>query len=209
VKNNGLSMIEDILDTKTKIKIAKLFVETSESFQVSDVAKKLKISKSRASECLRELAQKGVLNSKVVGKSVVYSLSKSNLAKIVSAALIPEKKLLEKIEKVVLSEIRKFKPVSFALFGSALRGLKIDSDLDFILLYEDNIKKEEIYEISSKLTERLGFNISILTMKTEEFRIKARKGEEFIINVLANHKLLYGKELEDVVWHGKLEKKKQ
>ena len=47
-------MIENILGTKIKVKIAMLFSKEKTPMQISDVAKKLEISKSRASECLRD-----------------------------------------------------------------------------------------------------------------------------------------------------------
>ncbi len=193
-------MIEVILDSKTKIKIAKLFAEREESFQVSDVARTLKISKSRASECLRDLAQKGFLESKVIGRSTLYKISSSRIANMVSASLTQEKVLLAEIEKSAIVEIKKLRPVSFALFGSALRGLKIGSDVDFFLLYKNGFEKERIYSIASMLTEKFGFYVSILAMDAREFKTKARRGEEFVINVLANHRLLYGEKLEEAVW---------
>lgn len=196
-------MLEDILDSKIKIKIAKLFVDRNETFQVSDVARILKISKSRASECLKEFAEKGVLESRIIGRSVLYKLASSSLAKTVYNALTQEKFLLSEIENSVLEETKKLKPINLSLFGSALKGLKIGSDVDFLLLYNGIFGKGKIYEVCGKLTEFFGFRVSILAMNVEEFRLKVKKGEEFVINILANHKLLYGKDLEDLVWQEK------
>ena len=193
-------MIESILDSKIKIKIAKLFADRKESFQVSDVGRILKISKSRASECMKELAEKGVLESKAIGRSVLYKLSSSNLAKTISTILTQEKILLAELEKSAVKEVNQLKPVSFALFGSALKGLKAGSDVDFLFLHEGGLKKERIYEIAGVLTEKFGFHISILSMEVKVFKTKARKGEEFVLNVVASHKLLYGKKLEDLIW---------
>lgn len=193
-------MIENILDTKVKIKIAKLFAEREGAFQVSDVARILNLSKSRTSECLKGLEEKGMLESKVIGRSLIYKLSSTNLAKTISKALTQEKVLLSEIEKEVVKNIKKIKPVSLALFGSALKGLKSGSDIDFILIYDNKIDREKIYEISSRLSAQFGFHISILTMNITELSEKARRGEEFVLNVLATHKLLCGKPLEDLIW---------
>jgi len=193
-------MIENILDTKAKMKIAKLFAEREEAFQVSDVARILKLSKSRTSECLKELEEKGILESKVIGRSLIYKLSSTNLAKTISKALTQEKVLLSEIEKEVVKETKKLKPISLALFGSSLKELKSSSDIDFILIYNGKIKKEKIYEISSRLSAQFGFHISIFAMNIIELRKKAKRGEEFVLNILATHKLLYGKPLEDLIW---------
>lgn len=190
-------MLEKILDSKVKIKIARLFAKRQQTFQVSDVARLCKISKSRASECLRELAEKGILESKVIGRSIIYSLSSTNLAKTIVEFLTQDEVLLSDIEKDVVSKV-KDGVVSIVLFGSALRGLKAGSDVDFLIIYRQ--PKKQIYEISAELTEKFGFRISILLMSAKEFKLKARKGEEFIINILANHKTIYGNDIEDLVW---------
>lgn len=192
-------MLESIIDSKVKMKIVKLFAIRNEPLHVSEVARLAKTSKSRASECLKELTEKGVFESKVVGRNVIYSLSPTALAKSVVEALRQEENLLNEISKSFVNEIKKIKnkPISVALFGSALRELKFESDIDFFIVGNE---KDKFYEIASKLTEKFGFKISVLIMNRDEFRRKAKEGEEFVINVLANHKLLYGKKLEDLVW---------
>lgn len=193
-------MFEEVLDTKIKSRIAKLFAERRETLQISDVARILNISKSRASECLKDLAEKGILESEAIGRSVVYKPAKSNLAQNLFKALTHEKFMLLEIEKNLVSEMRKTRPDSIILFGSTLKGLKIGSDIDFLVIYKNKIGKERIYEISSKLSEKSGFHISVLTMSSDEFITKARRGEEFVLNVMANYRLLYGKKPEEIVW---------
>lgn len=196
-------MLEDILDTKIKIRIVKLFAGKNEALQVSDVARVLKISKSRASECLKELAKRGMLESRAVGRSILYKPTSNVLAKAVYKFIAQENSLLDEIKQDVLKEVKKFKPVSLVLFGSSLKGLKIAGDVDFLLLHVDKIEREKIYEIIGRLSEKFRFRISILLMSVKEFQTKAKNGEEFILNVLANNELLYGKDLESVVWQEK------
>jgi len=193
-----INMIDEILDNKVKIKIAKLFSERKEEFQVSDVARILNISKSRASECLRELENDGFLKSKTIGRSRVYQLKRSFITDTITSYL-QDKSVMKRIETRIKKEIKKLNPVSFVLFGSSLYSLKPGKDIDFLLIYE-NKPPENIYEISSKLTEEFGLDVSILTMSAEEFKRKAKKGEEFILNIVANHKVLIGKKLEDIIW---------
>ncbi len=65
-------MLENILNTKVKTKIAVLFSREKSSLQISDVAGKLAIS--RASECLNDLEKNGLLKSRTIGRSVIYEL---------------------------------------------------------------------------------------------------------------------------------------
>ena len=199
-------MLPDIINSRVKTQILKVFSMKRDSLHVSEVARLAKVSKSRASECLRELAENGVLESNIAGRNLVYSLSSTEFAETVINIFLEDRNFLNKIHESLVNEIKNIKPVSVVLFGSALNGLKPGSDIDFFVITKG---KNEFYHISSKLTEKFGFTISVLDMSEDEFRQKAKKGEEFILNVMANHKLLYGKNLEEVVWLEKSEKKKQ
>lgn len=193
-------MITEMLGTKTKTRIAKLFSQESGPFSVSDVARKLGISKSRASECLREMREGNLLERRDMGRTAAYTLARGSVAQAVAGAFRQEADELLKIEKTVVSRASKLKPVSIVLFGSATRGLKIGSDVDFLLVYRRVVDEQEIYRISGELTGTYGLHVSIITMGEKEFREKARRGEEFIVNIMATHKLIYGKELEELVW---------
>lgn len=193
-------MLESILDTGVKIKIAKFLSEREDYLQVSDIARILGVSKSRASECLRELAEVGIVEKKVIGRSVIYRMAQTNIAKMVRKTLTQEKNLLSKIEKSVVSEVKDVKPISLVLYGSALKGLKLGRDIDFLLIYRKNFKQKKIYEIVGKLSEKYGIHVSILSLSEKEFKDKAKRGEEFILNILASYKLVYGKKLEEIVW---------
>lgn len=193
-------MLGELLDTKVKIKIAELFVSQHEPLTVSDVSRKLNISKSRASECLRELSEKGILTRKDIGRNAVYSMSSGSAAQIVKRSLTQNIAIVPEIEKALAARIRKLKPASLVLFGSALRGLKIGSDVDFLLIYKDKIDEDEVYRISSDMTVMFGFHVSVIMMELDEFKSKANRAEGFVLNVIATHKLVYGKDLEGLAW---------
>ncbi|MCK5699459.1 MAG: nucleotidyltransferase domain-containing protein [Candidatus Aenigmarchaeota archaeon] len=196
-------MLEDILNTKVKTRIAILFSIEKNSLQISDVARKLAISKSRASECLRELETNGLLKSKSIGRSIVYELSSTKLAGAMVNALEQDEKLLSELENSLKKELAKLNPESIVRFGSSVTVLKPGSDIDIMVLLKKNISKDEIYKISAKLSEEFGIHISIMAMSVEEYRKKARNGEEFALKVAATHILIYGKDLEDIIWQKK------
>lgn len=193
-------MLETILDTKAKMRIAALFSRKKGSLQVSDVARALNMSKSRASECLRELEKSGVLVSRPVGRSVMYGLAPTKLAKYVTNTLNQDEKLIRSIEIDLKKELMALRPVSVARFGSSLAGLKAGSDVDFIALFEGKTREEKIYEICAKLSGIYGIRISVMHMGVKEFREKAKRGEEFVLKLAATHKLVYGKDPEGLIW---------
>jgi predicted nucleotidyltransferase len=194
------NMIEDLLDTKLKLKIAKLFASTNAEFQVSDVARILKISKSRASECLKELAEKRLLECKKIGKSLIYKKASNQFARKVFESLLLEKSLEESLEKDLVEKLEKLNPSSIVIFGSSAQRLKLNGDVDVLVLVKDSFEKDEIYKISSELSENYGISISVLALKEDEFKEKVRKGDAFAINVLATHKKIFGKDLEEIAW---------
>ncbi|MFH1432360.1 MAG: nucleotidyltransferase domain-containing protein [archaeon] len=202
-------MLKDILDTKIKRNIATFFTRQKGSHQVSDIARKLSISKSRASECLRDLEKSGLLKKRTIGRSVIYELSSTRLAESITRSLNQDENLKKDIESLLKKHLKKLNPISIAIFGSSVTGIKPSSDIDVIVLLKEEIEGNEIYRISAALTEDIGIDISILPMTEEEFIKKAKAGEEFILNVAATHRLIYGKELEDIIWQEKQEKKNQ
>lgn len=196
-------MIEEVLDSKAKIKIMKVFCQFPErKFQMIEVAKHSKLSNSRTSECLRDLARVGILESRKIGKGYEYKLSTSNYySKMLLKFFKEEEKLLENIVKDYIKGIKPLKGVkSVVLFGSALTGLKIGSDVDFLVVGKGSVEREKISSIETELINKYGFHISTTFMTEDELREKAKKGEEFVINVIANGKVVYGKNLEDLIW---------
>ena len=195
-------MIEEAMNSKVKGRIVKFLSQQTGEFQVSDLARLLKVSKSRASETLRELSDMGVLSSRNVGRSVLYRFSSSDMARTIRDSVNSDSTLLENIENNVIKETSWLKPVSTVRFGSSLRGLKPHSDVDFLIIHKKPAKKEKIYEIVAKLSSRFGIHISIILMKENDFVRKARSGDEFVLNAMAG-KLIHGTDMEDVVWHEK------
>lgn len=200
-------MLKDILDTKIKTKIAMLFSKDKGPHQVSDVARLLSVSKSRASECLKELEKSGLVKRKTIGRSVTYALSSTKLAESITKSLRQEETLQKEIENTLKKHLKKFNPVSIAIFGSSIAKIRPGSDIDVIVLLKEEVEGNEIYKISAALTEDIGIDIAVMPMTIREFIKKAKAGEEFVLKVAATHRLIYGKELEDIIWQEKPEKK--
>lgn len=202
-------MLKDIIDTKTKAKIAALYATQKGPHHVSEVARMLSISKSQASQCLKALEEGGLLKSRTVGRNVIYEISDTLLASSLIESLRHKESLQKKIENTLKKRLEKLRPLSIAIFGSAVTGIKPGSDIDVIVILEKGIDKDGIYKISAALTEEIGIDISIMTMAKEEFIKKAKTGEEFILKVVATHKLIYGREPEEIIWQEKQEKTNQ
>src|SRR3989344_6036022 len=145
-------MIEEIINSRIKIKQLKLFCRRS-SFYVSEAAREAKISKSRASECLKNLDKQGILESRVAGKNVVYSLSHSVLAKRVMNSLCQDIPFLDEIARDFIKETKRIRPISIAAFGSSLYEVKPGRDVDIFVISDET---ERFYSVTSSLTEKFG-----------------------------------------------------
>ncbi len=196
-------MIEELLDTKAKVRIMKFLSEfPDEQFQAIDVAGRLKLSVSRTSECLKDLAGNRILQSRKIGKGYLFKVNSSNyLTRIILDAFRKEKRVVELIADDFVSRAKRLGGVkSIVLFGSALKGPKIGSDIDFLVVSEGEIDKSKISKITAELDVKYGFTVSSLAMTMAEFKKKAKAGESFVINVMATHKLFYGTQLEELVY---------
>ncbi len=195
-------MLEALLGKGVKLRIVRLFAEGNDDRQVSDVSRSLGISKSRASECLRELERSGILVSKKIGRSVIYRISSTEKARLAVELVYPERRIVEGICGDVVTYLAKLKPLSVVMFGSALKRLKEGSDIDIMAVFKDP-DEDAVNGIAAALTEKYGMDVSIISMAVKELREKASRGEEFVLNVIAVHRLLCGKDLEELVWQGK------
>lgn len=205
-------MIEEVLDTKSKVKILKFLSKfPNTQFQAIQIARMTKLSVSIVSESLKDLANKGILSSKKISKGYIFEINDNNyLTKLILDLFENENKIINLIANDFVFHVKKLGKIeSIVLFGSALRELRFGSDIDFLIVCENYMDREAVSNISSLLTEKYGFTVSSLLMTTIELKRKAKTGEEFVLNVMASHKLLYGKDLEEVVWSEKSEKRKQ
>jgi predicted nucleotidyltransferase len=196
-------MFEQIFDSRLKTRIIGLLVRRNTSLSGSEISRILNSSKSQTNECLKDLRDKGMLYEKSIGNTMLYSFSSNFVADSVKTAFNEENRLLDRIEKEVVSECKKLNPVSIVLFGSAVKGLKIGSDIDLLVLYEKPLDRDKLSDIASTITVKSGIHISPIAMNIKRFITDAKAGNEFTINIFAGYKLLYGKDLEALVWQEK------
>jgi len=202
-----ISMIEKILNTKVKVEIMKVLSKHPDrQFQAVEVARMAGLSVSRTSECLKDLAEKGVLESRKIGKGYLFKTNKSNyMTKVILDIFKKEKELVWIISRNFVSRIKRLdKVTSIVLFGSALKELKIGSDVDFLIISKNEIDRSNVSRIGSELTEKYGFTISSVLMTEKELKRKVR--ENFVANVMAEGRVIFGKNLEDIIYGKRSEK---
>jgi predicted nucleotidyltransferase len=194
-------MIEEILNSEVKARIMKLFSKFPDSqFQAGEIAKITNLSFSRTNNTLKWLAEKGILEYRKKGKGSLFKANKDNyITRIILETFEKEKGLVNVIVKDFVSRARSLGKVrSIVLFGSALKELKFGSDIDFMVISEEEGVEAKLGEIGAELTEKYGFHISSVFMTVEE--LKRKKMEAFIINVIAECKTVFGRSLEEIAY---------
>lgn len=96
------------------------------------------------------------------------------------------------IDSITKQLIQKYKPDKIILFGSAASGqMTPDSDLDFLLVKDDNKSKHErMVEIYRLVDKDIAADFLIYT--PEELAMRLKMGDPFIKSVLAEGRVLYG-----------------
>lgn len=196
-------MIEEILDSEAKVKIMKFLSRfPDDQFQAIEIARRAELSVSRTSECLKELANKGILESQKLGKGYLFRVNRFNyISKIILEVFEKEQRLVEIIAKDFVSRVKRLDRIkAVVLFGSALKELKIGSDVDFLVISEYEISRSAVSAIGAEMTQKYGFPISSAVMTTKELTKKAKRGEGFVRDVIATGKVVFGKSLEEIVY---------
>jgi predicted nucleotidyltransferase len=88
---------------------------------------------------------------------------------------------------------------SVALFGSVAAGKeRVDSDIDILVISDDfDAAIDLVIRAQDKVLTRFNGFLSPLVMGRKEFR--AKKNGDLVRSILANHILISGKELSELV----------
>jgi len=174
-------MIE-VLNSRVKSKIIKFFATNpKEEITVSEISKKLKISKSRASEILRELEKVKFLQKRKVGKSYLYKLNQesNSTKKLVKFIQQIEEFDLEKLKQKILPLLKKFGVKRASIFGSFARGeAKEKSDIDILIEFDDGKSLLDLIRLEIELEKRLKRKVDLLTYRSLHPLIRKRILEE-------------------------------
>jgi len=188
-------MIEEILNSKPKVKILQILVNRSEwIFSESEIARELQMPKATAHRALKKLRDQNIIvEFKKAGRVVLYRLNKSNY--IVRELIEP---ILRKDYEIVVEKVNEFSrkikaPVVVSIFGSAQRNdLKPTSDIDLGII-TDNKKmvEKKVNEFKTKYLEKDGIIFSTHIFDKKEFKKRYYKKDPLIRDI-ANGKIILG-----------------
>ena len=179
-------MYKKIKFTENTLQVLSLFTNDFNSeYYIREVEKLLKISPRTAQLILKDLEDKGVIESKIRGKIRTYKIKLSEFTRRYlifveqyKAISFLEKKLL--IKEIIEKITPHIKGIGI-IFGSYVKGLeKKGSDLDIFIA--GNYNNEEI----KKVSKNLGIDISIKCYPLKTFEKNMAK-DILLKEVLKNH----------------------
>jgi predicted nucleotidyltransferase len=195
-------MLENILNSKPKIKILKLLVDRSEwIFTESEIARELLLPKATTHRTLKSLRDQNIVRElRKSGRLLVFQLNRDNY--IVKELLEP---IIKKDNVIVEEKVREFskkiKEFVYAviLFGSSVKGdLKPTSDIDLALITDDPKKLENLVNmLKTEYLEKQSIIFSTHIFDKKDFK-KRYARQDPLIRDIVNGKIIYG-DIEEVI----------
>ena len=194
-----MQLIEDILGSRNKIKIVRFLIKHKNwEFNITELSKDLGINKGNISNLVKELGKNNILTINKKGKILLFKLADNHFVKDILEPLFnKEDSFFELYTNKIKNICKKDKNIiSVILYGSVARDkATLKSDID-ILIITNNEKisvKDKIRNISDKIL------INVDSMKLMEFKKAYYEKDLLIKNILTNHKVLYGKDILEMV----------
>lgn len=146
--------LDDILSSRIKVRILRLFSRTRGSYSGREVARLIGYSHNPTIQALKELEAQGLLNRRSIGASHEYTLNEEHLlvSDVLLDAFQTERNALLEIARIFQEQMGKdFEEA--VIFGSVARGdERLDSDVDILIIISDRADTGALEDKVSKAT---------------------------------------------------------
>jgi predicted nucleotidyltransferase len=144
--------LEDILGSKIKIRILRLFYRTKGSYTGRDIAKLIDCSPEATRKALNDLVSNGLLKLDYVGTSHNYYLNEDHMLvdKVVKKAFFAEQNSIREIARIFKEQLGdEFQKT--VIFGSvAKKKERPDSDIDILVVIRNSTNLDSIEDQVNK-----------------------------------------------------------
>ena len=163
-------------------------------FYIKELSRILRISPRSALEAMRMFGDEDILIKEEIGQTHLYRLNNEmplvkSLKRMHILFLLHESKFVEKALDIDENMI------SLVLYGSYSSGDYDErSDLDFMVITQKD--KSAFGDFASKMEESLSVPLSIEVFTLAQWKRLAKRGDAFYSDVVRNHILLFGSEVD-------------
>jgi len=183
----------------TRARVLDVLLANPQALSGRAIARQSDLSPTTTNLALGELASHGIVSSRVIGRSHLWSLHWENalVKQLVGLARVQDERAGQVVADTLGSE-----PLSVTLFGSVARGeAGPDSDVDILVIAKDHAQgqsfRRRAYKASSTLRQEVGREVEITVIERGALRDASIQG--FLGQVLSNGRTLHGKKLSELV----------
>jgi DNA-binding transcriptional ArsR family regulator len=203
-----LEPLDSILGQRSKVRILRFLFNHPLELTGREISRQVGLSHLKTHQVLRELSQHGLTIPKTIGKAILYKLNEDNMLgrDILKTLFRAEKELVLKLTEILINRLRVFVE-SIVLYGDILQnGNGTNSDIELLLIIRDDMNFRAVEQgleyTREEVKKSFGNSILAKIWSTSELRGKYAQENEFALAVLNSGKLIYGRELIDVIRSG-------
>ncbi len=200
--------LNDILDSRSKLKILRLFSLRTEDFMASgrEIARLTSLSPPATHAALKSLLDGKIMKREIVGKHHIYKLDSGN--RIVRTMIRPlffqEKAVKDDVKRFLLGHADSMEArdglVSMILYGSLASGLTHEaSDCDIAVVARDSSARDRLEmifreTISDAFHSEFGIHLDPYFKTVDEFAGMMRDGLPPVSTLISGYEVIYGKD---------------
>ena len=196
--------LESIFGKKNNLRVIKHLIQHKDwEFNITELSKDAGINKGVLSRLIPSLEKENIIKVKRKGKILLFSLNKDHLLmkKLVIPFFLQSESLIIEDLKSKLPKLGESSIISCILYGSYASekaSLKSDIDLMIVVQKKDNLLDKKMSLVKDYfLTNDILLHADIISIS--EFKKLYKQREPLMISISKNHKILYGKPLEELI----------
>jgi predicted nucleotidyltransferase len=172
--------LEDILGSKIKIRILRLFYRTKGSYTGREIARLIACSPEATRKALNDLTRHGLLRRDYVGTSHNYYLNEDHMLvdKVVNKAFFAEQNSIREIARIFKEQLgEEFQEA--VIFGSvAKKKERPDSDVDILVVVRNSTNldaiEDQVNEAANLATAASGNPVMPIVIRSGEYEKKKK-----------------------------------
>jgi len=200
--------LDDILDTKSKVKIIRLFVSRREDYMASGraIARLIDVTPPAVHTALKDLLNHDILKREIIGGQHIYRINQSSriVKEILKPAFQKEVSVKDDIGKFLLSKIKEHNIahsiISLLIYGSMTKGEAHHySDCDIAVVIKDASSKKKVEAIfidtiSKEFSDYFATHLDSYIKTENEFMKLLRANRPPVATLMKSYIVVYGKD---------------
>lgn len=200
--------LDDILDTRSKIKIIRLFVSRREDYMASgrEIAKLIGVTPPAVHTALKDLLNHDILKREIIGKQHIYRLNSSSriVKEILKPAFQKEVSSKNDMSRFLAGKIKEHniaRPIlSLLIYGSMARnGTHHYSDCDIAVVVKNASSKKMVEDvfvdtISREFSDYFTIHLDPYIKTKDEFTKLRKMNRPPVSTLMKSYTVIYGKD---------------